>query len=284
MSLIDATYFVGELNIPNTGQAEIAEQVTWFINKYEPIFLQKLFGYPLYKSFVASMNTPAPEQRFLDILYGKEYTDYQGRIQKWKGLVKTDSPVFNLSGGLSYKKPEYLKAGVTPDFTAGINSVTFPDWIGWTPIITRTGVMKPGTDYSWDIDTGELTLLAAGDKFGNGEDFFVAFDQRTDGSVPVLDLSANESCIANYVYLLYRKSNVSQFTGIGEVITNAENSYNISPRKKAAAIWNLMHEWVREFCAFMEVSQVADPTTYPEWTLADEHIASKTFAFMNPNF
>lgn len=287
MSFIDASYFIAELNIPNTGEEAVAQRVTWFINKYEPIFLQKLFGYPLYKAFVAGMNVapPAtPDQRFLDILYGKEYTDYQGRLQKWKGLIVTDSPVFNLSGGLAYRKPEYITAGVTTDFPSGGNQVTFPEWIGWTPIIIRITIMKPDVDYSWDIDTGELTLLKAGDKFGNQEDFFVSFRLRTDGAVPVLDLSANESCIANYVYLKFRKAGATQYTGIGEVLTQAENSINISPRKKIAAIWNEMSQWAKEFCEFIVASQTADPTAYPEWTSIDEHDALKTFGFMNPNF
>lgn len=287
MSLIDASYFVGELTIPNTDSQPIAERVQWFIDKYEPQFLQMLLGYPLYKAFVAGMNvTPpaTPDQRFLDILYGKEYTDIQGRVQKWKGVIMTDSPVFNLSGGLAFKKPQYLTAGLTPGFTAGVNTATFIDWIGWTPNITRTAPIYPDIDYSWDIATGLLTLLKPGDNFNNNEKFVVQFDLRTDGSVPVLDLSSNESLIANYVYFQYRKSNATQYTGIGEVVTKADNSLNVSPRKKVAAIWNELHEWVREFCAFMEATQISDLTIYPEWTLTDEHKALRTFAFMNPIF
>lgn len=183
MSFIDASYFVGELNIPNTDQPEVVEAVVFFINKYEPIFLQKLFGYPLFKAFSAAV--PPTDQRFLDILNGKEYTDFQGRLQKWKGLLIPD-----------------LK----------------------------------------------------------------------------------ESCIANYVYCKHKRNNATQSTGIGEVVTVAENSRNASPRKKAASAWNEMHEWVKQFCAFMEATQVADPTIYPEWTLADEHHALKIFGFMNPIF
>jgi hypothetical protein len=290
MSFVDASYFIAELGIPNTDQAAVAQRVTWFINKYEPEFLLKLFGYPLYKAFVTGMNvTPpaTPEQRFLDILYGKEYMDYQGRLQKWKGLIVTTSPVFNLSGGLAYRKPLYISAGVTEGFPSGGNLWTIPDWIGWTPVITRERILKPGVDYSWNVDPdnpGQLILLAPGDKFGNGEDFFVAFELRTDGAVPVIDLSANESCIANYVYYQFRNAGATQYTGIGEVLTQAENAVNVNPRRKIANIWNQMGEWVNEFCEFMVAMQTADPTAYSEWSSIDEYNALKTFGYMNPIF
>jgi hypothetical protein len=183
MSFIDASYFVGDINIPNTGSSAIAERVTLFISKYEPVFLQKLMGYPLYKAFSAV--APPTDQRLLDILNGKEYTDYQGRLQKWRGLVNADLP---------------------------------------------------------------------------------------------------ESCIAYYVYYWYRSSNATQTTDFGEVITQAENSRNASPRKKLAGAWYKLHDRVKQFCEFMEATQIADPTIYPEWTLADEHHALKEFAFMNPIF
>lgn len=187
MSFIDPSYFIGEINIPNTGSAEVSERLTLFITQYEPQFLQHLFGYPLYKAFSAV--TPPTDQRFLDILNGKEYTDFQGRLQLWKGLIIPANPP------------------VSP-----------------------------------------------------------------------------QSPIANYIYYWYRRNNATQTTDFGEVISSAENSINASPRKKMASAWNYMHEWVREFCAFMEATQVSDPTTYPEWTQPDEHHALRFFGFMNPIF
>lgn len=293
MALIDASYFVGDISIPNTDDAGVGGRLTLFINKYEPLFLQKLFGYPLYKAFVAGMTvTPpaTPDQRFLDILYGKEYTDFQGRLQLWKGLIVTDSPVFNFSGNVSYKKPVYVAAGVTPGFTPNTNTATLDgtsgtdDWRGWTPILSRNGLpLIPDVDYSWDIDTGLLTLLVVDDVFSISEKLFAQFELRTD-PIDAIDISQNESCIAGYIYYQYRKSNATQTTDFGEVVTSAENSLNASPRKKLASAWNAMGEWVRQFCEFMEATQVADPTIYPEWTLQDEHHALETFGFMNPIF
>lgn len=295
MSFIDASYFVWEINIPNTDETAVAERLTLFISKYEPLFLQKLFGYPLYKAFVAGMTvTPpaTPAQRFLDMLYGKEYTDLQGRIQKWKGIIVTDSPVFTVSGNLAYKKPVYITAGVTPGFMPNTNVATLDgtngtdDWRGWTPILQRDRQplpMEEGVDYSWNINTGVLMLLALNDVFGPSEKFFASFEQRTD-SIDAIDITGAESCIAYYVYYWYKCNYSTQSTDFGEVVTQAENSRNASPRKKLASAWNMMHDWVKQFCEFMEATANADPTVYPEWTLPDEHHALKEFAFMNPIF
>jgi hypothetical protein len=185
--LIDKSYFVGDLTIPNTGDLPVSERLTWFIQKYEPEFLLKLLGYPLYKVFIAGLNvTPptVPAQRFIDILYGKEYTDLNGLSRKWQGLIVTDSPTLNLAGGYVYRKPEYVTIGVTPGSVPSVNTLTFDgtngsaDWRGWVPIITRAGVMKPGVDYSWNPATGVLALLKPGDIFGNLEYFFVQFELR----------------------------------------------------------------------------------------------------------
>lgn len=293
MSFIDASYFVGELNIPNTDQPAVLQRLTWFIEKYEPQFLLKLMGYPLYKAFLAGINvvSPAvPDIKWLNILYGAEYTDFRGDLQKWKGLVITDNPIYNLSGELVYKAPQYLTAGVTVGLTPGTNAATFDgtagkeDWRGWIPILTRSGIMKPGIDYSWNATTGEMILLKLGDKFGPQEDFFAAFQLRTDAAASLIGISGSESLITNYVYTRYRKDSATQFTGIGEVIAKAENSTNVSPWKKAAHAWNEMHCWVKEFLVFMEATQIADPTIYPQWTFNDKYDALRYFGFMNPIF
>lgn len=293
MSFIDASYFVGELTIPNSDQEPVVERINWFIEKYETQFLQKLMGYPLYKSFLAGINVvlPAvPDIKWINILYGTEYTDFRGDLQKWKGLIVTDSPIYNLSGGLVYKKPLYLTAGVTVGLSVGANTATFDgtggkdDWRGWTPVITRTGIMKPGVNYSWDPVLGVWTLLAVNDKFGPAEDFFAEFQLRTDPVLPVVGPAVQESCIADYVYYRYRRDASSQFTGIGEVITTAENSTNANPRKKMATLWNQTHVWAKEFLCFMEATQNTDATIYPQWTLNNRYDALKYFGFMNPYF
>ncbi len=110
MPFIDGTYFIGDLDIPNTDKDYVAERIDWCINQYEPEFLQKILGYALYKAFVNGVNisttTPADpdetentsedestvnaDQRWLDLRDGVEYTDLVGELRRWKGLIITD--------------------------------------------------------------------------------------------------------------------------------------------------------------------------------------------------
>jgi hypothetical protein len=283
---IDETYFVGELTIPNTDQTPVLERLQWFIKKYEPIFLQKLFGYAFYKAFVAGINvTPptTPDQRYLDILYGCEYTDYAGYLQKWKGLIVTDSPIYNLSGGLVYRKPEYLTAGVTNGLDVNATSATFLDWIGWTPQITRIGFMEPGVDYNFDSASGIFSLLKVGDKFGNGEKFKVEFDLRTD-AVPVIDFGEKESIIAYYVYYWFYRSSSTSSTGVGEIRYNPDGALIDNPNQKMAFAWNQIVERVEDLVWFMDLKNSGSPQIYPEFVWQNRYDALNEFRFMNTIF
>lgn len=105
MSLIDETYFVGELNIPNTSTVAILERLHVFIEKYEQQFLQDLLGYELWKLLDTQItqeeeNSPAtPLPRLDTLLNGSEYTDQAGKLRHWRGLVFNDgtprSPIAN---------------------------------------------------------------------------------------------------------------------------------------------------------------------------------------------
>lgn len=61
MSLIDKTYFVGELDIANTNNANVEARLQWFIDKYEPEFLRLLLGADLYTSYVAGITVVDPD-------------------------------------------------------------------------------------------------------------------------------------------------------------------------------------------------------------------------------
>lgn len=290
--IINASYFVGEINIPNTDSGPILERVNFFIQKYEPEFLTDLLGYPLYKAFITGISVvpPAvPASRFTDIIFGAEYTDRNGIPRKWKGLVVTNSPVYALSGSYSYKAPIYMQAGVTAGLTPGNNVAVFDgtngtvDLRGWTPIIFRLAIMKPGIDYSWDSTTGTLTLLVAGDKFGANEFFSFQFELALQTVIPTSSANGT-SLIANYIWYWYARTAATQSTGIGEVIASAENSTNASPRKKLASAWNEMNDWMEEFVWFMDSKMISDPTVYAEWTYQTSCEAKRKYAFINPIF
>lgn len=84
MPLIDRTYFVGELNIPNTHVAAISSQLSLFIQKYEEKFLRDVLGYSLFKSFNAAW--PSTDQKWIDLVEGVEYIS-NGKTKFWRGLV-----------------------------------------------------------------------------------------------------------------------------------------------------------------------------------------------------
>jgi hypothetical protein len=53
--LIDSTYFVGELNIPNTDQPAVLNALNFFIERYEVEFLRQTLGILLYQDFMTAL-------------------------------------------------------------------------------------------------------------------------------------------------------------------------------------------------------------------------------------
>lgn len=47
-----------------------------------------------------------------------------------------------------------------------------------------------------------------------------------------------KSLLADYVFVKWLKGNVTQSTGVGQVIVNAKNAMNVNPSQKLVAIWN----------------------------------------------
>lgn len=95
---------------------------------------------------------------------------------------------------------------------------------------------------------------------------------------------AQMSPIANYIYYWYRRLNATQFTGIGEVMTTAENSTNQSPNQKMATAWNEMCRWVWEFVLFMDTNLALNPGLYPEWIWIYRWETIRYFEYSNPIF
>jgi hypothetical protein len=76
----------------------------------------------------------------------------------------------------------------------------------------------------------------------------------------------------------------TQNSGIGTVITNAENATNVSPRRMLATVWNAMHYWCVDFINFMEAIHQQDPAIYPEWQWDQKANVICDFGFCNPFF
>jgi hypothetical protein len=160
MSLIDETYFIGELNLPGLNDDDTVERLQLFIDKYEAKFLKELLGYELYKAFLTGVDTRPVDDKWAALKSGSDYVR-NGRTYRWEGLVQSDT-----------------------------------------------------------------------------------------------------SMIANYVYYYWMRNEVSQTTGIGEVITKSENSTRISPSAKMTRAWNEMVNQVWGAVSFLDTNV----SNYPDWS------------------
>lgn len=87
MTLIDASYFWGEINLPNNKYSDLDS----FIERFEKELLIKLFGYTLYKLISAydPDNPTGTDQRIRDIIEGKEFI-LNDKTYKWNGLRNSE--------------------------------------------------------------------------------------------------------------------------------------------------------------------------------------------------
>jgi hypothetical protein len=92
MPLIDRTYFVGEINLPNTNQTAVQENIDFLISKREPELLIALFGYEMYKAFTTGLTEDPIPQRWVDLRDGVDYQDGDV-LRHWMGLVAVDGEV-----------------------------------------------------------------------------------------------------------------------------------------------------------------------------------------------
>lgn len=87
MPLINESYFVGQLNIPDTDQAATLERLNWFIERYEREFLVDVMGYRLYKAFVTGITQSNVDTRWKNLLKGCEFTNRRSLPDFWIGIV-----------------------------------------------------------------------------------------------------------------------------------------------------------------------------------------------------
>lgn len=100
--IIDQTYFIREINIPQISQPAVGENVDLFIAKYQPRFLKAVFGLALAKLIEDYLEAETQDEPVLDeriglILDGAEITSGGVIEQVWEGLRNTgkNSPLAN---------------------------------------------------------------------------------------------------------------------------------------------------------------------------------------------
>lgn len=263
MSLIDQTYFVGDLTIAGRTKTEVSERLALFIEKYEDEFLRNLFGYPMYKALLDGLSQVTVDQRWLDILEGKEF-QYSSRTRQWGGLIMlatgqtlTINPAGQqtlISGGAGAYDP-----------TVGASTLTLPPaFVNSYFIIERRGTGQLRSD-EYSVSGNTLTLVGM-PAWNNGETIILSKNPSIGIAGPG---TLAKSPIANYVYWHWLKDQTTQTVGLGEVASKSENAQLVSPATKMVRAWNEMSEWVEELYYFMQTSY-AD---YPEWQFGDSNFS-----------
>ncbi len=101
MPIVNQSFFVGILQIPNRTSPAVLEQINLFIQRYEPIFLESLLGRVLYASLLANPTTP----RMVDLPNGIAGTSYRGLVYN-----TNQSPIANY---IYYQLIEYQATQTT---------------------------------------------------------------------------------------------------------------------------------------------------------------------------
>jgi hypothetical protein len=255
--LIDRSYFVAQINIPNTEVAEsgIGALLDQFINKYEPQFLRYVLGHELYMAFRAGISTMPIPQRFVDLISGVDYYDQGNQGFTWLGLAAAA----NVEGPLASVNPLFVTVGGPDQYDphAGVVTTIPANLVGNAFTIEQRGfgTLNPKTEYT--IVGNQLTLTNS--VFSSGNVYVYRSAGLAFGTLPGIAL---DSPIANYVYYWFMRDNATQSTTMGEVSTSKENAISMGPGEKMSRAWNEMSQRVRQLAHFMNTKR----DVYPEWT------------------
>jgi hypothetical protein len=271
MSLIDRTYFVGELNIPNTNQVAIGSAVDLFIEQYEDQFLNEVLGYTLYKALKAGLQVVPVAQKWTDLIEGVEYTDNNSKTKFWKGLVTQPPTVLNALDALN-PIDIVVGRGDLYDPTPATNSTTIPSaLVGKTFIFEKRAFGKLiAGEYSV---VGNTLTLASG-QFANGD---VYTYKAATLAINTTTGTNKKSLIANYIYYWYQRNNHTQSATTGEVKPANENAVITSPALKLVRAWNEMSSWVCDLVDYLN----AKKDDYTEWIDQDVYCMLRKFRPIN---
>jgi hypothetical protein len=133
MSLIDTSYFFGDCSIGQLSEQSVQGKLNWLINQYEPEILLGLLGYETYTAFTAGLKVIPIDPMWTDLRDGKEYTDVNGVVRKWRGLIYTTG---TYKGSLiaNYVYYQYQKTNVTNTGGTGEGVMQSENAISATPI------------------------------------------------------------------------------------------------------------------------------------------------------
>ncbi len=148
-NLVDTTFFVGDITIPNTHKAEVAENLNLFIGRRENELMLKLLGKELYDLYKANPTDPrfvAINDKLVYIIDGQKYSPIAYYVYWWwmKDKASWTSGVGNIRANSNVAvevSPAIKMVHAWNTFSEGIrafttwmddNSETYPEWSGRT--------------------------------------------------------------------------------------------------------------------------------------------------------
>lgn len=94
---IDLTYFIREISVPNLNNPTVSEEFNDYIGYFQKEILIDLLGYDLYKAYKEGIASQTPEQKWIDLRDGKEFSfNLNGKTinTKWNGFENEDKESF----------------------------------------------------------------------------------------------------------------------------------------------------------------------------------------------
>ena len=266
--LINSSYFTGDLNIPNAMSPDVASSLNALISKREKEYLIRLLGYELYSAFTVGIAQATPNQRYLDILIGQQYTGYNGQTHRWDGLVA--STIDNTLTSVTATKEIFFTVGTIGAPIDGATTYVNTKLAGLTYTVSQRGLgvfecLLPDNSNVATAEivcnpTGGFTLLK-GYKFSGSDKYLITLASpiisTTDQSVTL----APSSPIADYCFYYWLAQKHTITSGIGQVKVKGQNSVVVTEKYKACAAWNSMVDKSAHLYYMLDNSG----TTYPEF-------------------
>ena len=192
MSLIDKTYFKGLVRL-QIGNNIISDLLDEFIPRVEKDILIRAMGYSLYSEFTTQIEASSPDQKWLDLRDGKEFTlqDFRGNeiTVYFPGLANSDNENMLVyftyfyvvrmlqqqatSAGVTYNVPEtggLTNAGqkMADAWNNGVRMYGHDIWhkflYDWTDVVS--------THITRDIVEPSLYNFIYWQNYYNGEDYY----------------------------------------------------------------------------------------------------------------
>jgi hypothetical protein len=271
MSLINSLYFIGERNIPNSTSNDVLSTLNYLIEIHEKKYRLKSLGYELFKAFNIGLLEATVDQRYLDILLGKEFTGRDGQLKKWNGLVSVTESTPSLQVSLSSANDIFFTVGIGPgnpvdgDITYVNTSLANKNY----RVVQRMyGPLETLKDDNSNSDRADIIINPSGGFTWRNANKFAGNDKYViEMASAILDISSVEvvpepdSPAADYVYYYWLKNQSTQTTGIGEVKPVAQNAAAVTAMEKMCSTWNAMVEKTKLLTEFLSVNS----TVYPEF-------------------